>query len=62
MVNKQVQEAFKKSGVYKWKVAELLGIADTTFSKKLRRELSQDTKTQILNIINDLSQKKVGVN
>ena len=52
MKNKEVHEAFKKNpNIKKWKVAEMLGIADTTFSKKLRKELPESEKQKILEII-----------
>lgn len=41
-----------------WELAEALGIADTTLSKKLRKELSIEEKERILGIIEDMSQKK----
>lgn len=55
MRNQDIHEAFKKSGVKKWLVAEKLGIADTTFSKKLRKELSQSDKRKILKAINEVN-------
>jgi len=54
MRNKEIHEAFLKSGVKKWVVAERLGISDVTFSKRLRKELSQSDKGKILKTIEDL--------
>lgn len=56
--NREIHEAFLKTNIKKWEVAEMLGIADTTFSKKLRRELSETEKNQILDIIKDLGSKE----
>ncbi len=53
-VNREIHEAILKSGVKKWQVAEMLGIADTTFSKRLRKELAETEKQRILSIISEL--------
>lgn len=44
------------SGVKKWKIADQIGIVDTTFSKWLRKELPEDKKQLILEAIEKLSQ------
>jgi len=56
MSNKDVQINILSSGLMKWQIAEAIGIADTTFSKWLRKELSEDKKTLILAAIEKLSQ------
>ena len=58
MKNQEINEAFEKSGIKKWQAAEVLGIADTTFSKKLRKELSEDEKQKILTVIEQLKIQK----
>ena len=45
--NIEIREMIRKSGVLYWQVAEKIGIADTTFSRKLRHELSNREKTKI---------------
>lgn len=47
--------AFER-GIRLWQVAEKLGITDSTFSKRLRRNLSVEEKTNIKAIIDELSQ------
>ena len=58
MRNNEINEAIAKSGVKKWEVAEMLGIADTTFSKKLRKELSEAEKQRIISAIAKLKSQK----
>lgn len=40
-----------------WKIAHELGITDSTFSKKLRFELSEDETQKILTIIDKLAKE-----
>lgn len=53
--NAEIREAIKKSSLNKYEIAYEIGIADTTFSVWLRKELSDDKKTLILNAIKKLS-------
>ena len=55
MNNQDIRRAAAETGVKLWQIAEALGIADCNFSPKLRRELPQEEKQQILSIIRDLS-------
>ena len=55
MVNKEIKQAIFDSNIKKYVIADNLGISDSTFSRKLRKELSQEEKTQILNIIRKLT-------
>lgn len=55
--NNDVREAVKRSGVCHWMIAERLGIADTTFSRWLRKELPPNRKIEILAVINELKQE-----
>lgn len=58
MYNREIREAAKKAGVHLWQVAEACGINDGNFSRKLRRELPQEEKQTILEIIDRLSKEK----
>jgi hypothetical protein len=40
-----------------WQVAEALGIADCSLSRKLRRELPVEEKEKIFSIIRELAQE-----
>ncbi len=51
MRNMDIQEAFINTKVKKWMVAEILGISDVTFSKRLRKELSKIEKDKIFEAI-----------
>lgn len=53
--NKDIREAAASAGVFLWQVAEAIGVTDGTFSRKLRRELPDDDKAVILQIIQQLS-------
>ncbi len=54
IANNDIKTQAKKSGVYLWQIADKLGIADTRFSVKLRRELPQEEKAKIFSIIEEL--------
>jgi hypothetical protein len=54
MANKDVQINILSSGFKKWQVAEAVGIADNTFSKWLRKELSEEKKALIFSAIEKL--------
>lgn len=57
--NVDIRNTAAGSGVRLWQIAEALGIADCSFSRKLRKELPEDEKQKIFGIIKDLS-KEVG--
>lgn len=58
MCNKEIREAAKKAGIHLWQVAEVCGVNDGNFSRKLRKELPQEEKQMILEIIDRLSKEK----
>lgn len=47
MRNKEIREYIKAKNVPMWMVAERLGIADSSFSRMLRYEISDEKKRQI---------------
>lgn len=51
MSNIEIREAIKKSGLRHWQIADMIGVADTTFCRMLRRELPEDKKQEILTVI-----------
>ena len=59
--NREIKSAAKKAGVYHWEIAERLGIQDSAFSRKLRRELPPEERGKILSIINDLAAERAEV-
>lgn len=57
MKNQDIRRAAAGSCVKLWQIAEALGIADCTFSRKLRKELPREEKEKIFSIIERLSQE-----
>lgn len=55
--NLDIRRAAAANGVKLWRIADELGIADTTFCRKLRKELPQEEKRRIFAIIEKLSQE-----
>lgn len=49
--NRDVRNAAAEAGFYLWEVAKALGIADGTFSRKLRNELSSSEKETVFRAI-----------
>lgn len=58
MANKDIREAAKRAGVFLWQIAEKLGMNDGNFSRKLRRELPEEEKEQIIGIIAELAGRR----
>lgn len=44
-----------------WQVAEAIGMNESAFSRKLRKELTPEEKQRILDAIDRLAQEKQGV-
>lgn len=61
VANQQIREAAKSAGVKLWEIAAKVGITDSNFSRKLRRELSQAETARILAIISNLAAEKAEV-
>lgn len=55
MQNQDIRRAAAGAGVKLWQIAEAMGIADCSLSRKLRRELPADEKERIYEIIRRLS-------
>lgn len=60
MENVEIRRAATKSNLRLWEVAEVLGMTDSTFSRKLRRELPSEEKSRILSAIYELAERKAG--
>lgn len=58
MTNLDIRNAAKAANVHLWQIAEGLGLADTSFSRKLRHELPETEKERIYAIIEDLRKEK----
>lgn len=57
MSNQEVRRTAAGAGVKLWQIADALGITDSSFSRKLRKELPQEEKEKIFSIIQKLSQE-----
>lgn len=57
MHNTEIRKAINDAGLRYWQVAEELGIADTTFTKWLRKELPDEKSSQVMAAIEKLSDK-----
>ena len=57
MCNQDIRQTATEARVKLWRVADALGITDSSFSRKLRKELPQDEKEKIFSIIQNLSQE-----
>lgn len=55
MCNIDVRRTAAGSGVRLWQVADALGIADAQLSRKLRKELPDEEKQKIFEIIRNIS-------
>lgn len=55
MTNADIREYATQKKVRLWQIAQKLGINDGNFSRKLRNELSEDTKKRIYKIIDELA-------
>ncbi|MBC7342775.1 MAG: hypothetical protein H5U02_10100 [Clostridia bacterium] len=54
--NNDIREAVKEAGLFLWQIADALGITDAYFSKLLRKELPQEKKATIFQIIKELKE------
>lgn len=57
MTNQDIRRTAAGAGVKLWQIAEALGIADCSLSRKLRKELPQEEKAKVFSIIERLSQE-----
>ena len=55
MVNLEVRDAAIQHRVKLWEVADMLGMTDSSFSRKLRKELSEEDRARVLEIIESIS-------
>lgn len=57
MENIEIRAAYMAAGVKQWQLAKILGLSESHFSRKLRKELPQEEKIQILATIDALSKE-----
>ena len=51
MNNSKVRIKMLESGFKQWEVADLLGVSESVFSRKLRNELPEEEQDKIVNLI-----------
>lgn len=58
MCNTDIRNAAKDSGIRLWQVADEVGLNESVLSRKLRRELPDEEKAQLLDAISRLARRK----
>lgn len=58
MENLKIRAKLKEKKVCQWEVAEKLGVAEMTFTRKMRRELPEEEQQKIFSIIDEISKEK----
>lgn len=58
MANRIIREAAQKNGVLLWQLAYAVGVNDSTFSRRLRKELPQEEQEKLLNIIAQIAEDR----
>ena len=58
LANEIIRDAAKNNNVYLWELADRLGIADTTLSRKLRKELHREEAERAIQIINEIAAER----
>ena len=57
MSNQDIRRTAAGAGMRLWQIADALGMADCSLSRKLRKELPPDEKEKIFSIIQRLSKE-----
>ena len=60
MQNQDIRRAAAGNGVFLWQIADVMGIADSSLSRKMRKELPEDEKRKIFRIIQELAKGAAG--
>ena len=58
-MNQDIREKIKAAGLKQWQVAKKMGVAESTFIRWLRDELSADQREAIIRAITDLQKVEV---
>lgn len=58
MTNPEIRLLIMEAGLKNWQVAHMLGMAEETFSRKMRYELEDEIKERIKNICDDVKKRK----
>ena len=60
--NNDIKAEMKRAGVSQWRVAEKLGVAESTLIRWLRFPLSPEREAEIMAAIRELAQERSGGN
>lgn len=55
--NQTIRRTAAGAGIRLWQIADKLGVTDSHFSRILRKELPEEKKTQIMQIIAELERE-----
>lgn len=58
MKNLDIRKEIEQGGLKLWQIADRLGITDGNFSRRLRKEFSEEEKIRIRAIINELASEE----
>lgn len=58
LANRDVRQAVEDANLYLWQVADEIGVTDSTFSRKLRREMDDSEKATIFQAIEKLKKDR----
>jgi predicted XRE-type DNA-binding protein len=56
--NEEIRRFMGAKGLKQWQVAEAMGMRDENFSRKLRKELPEEEKAKIMQVITNIGDKK----
>jgi predicted XRE-type DNA-binding protein len=59
IINSDLREVVKKANLKLWQVAEVYGLSDANFSRKLRKEFTESEKKKVLEIVDYLKSRGV---
>lgn len=57
MANLELRKSAKAAGIPLWRIADALGIGEATMTRKLRHELPENEKKQLLDLIKQLARE-----
>ena len=59
MKNNEIKIAIKEARLFQWQIAEIMGITECSFSRKMRHELSEEEIKLIFEAIEDLKEAQL---
>ena len=57
MKNLELRKAAKAAGIPLWRIADAIGVSEPTMTRKLRHELPENEKKQLLDLIKQLARE-----